>query len=455
MSQLTRKVAVVGAGLSGLATAYFLGKQLSDVEITVFEEEAVPGGKILSDQKAEFPHEKGPNGFLSSRREIFELCEELELDILFANEDAAKRYLWMDGELKRIPEGPVSMMTWGELSLKTKLSLFGDILKKPRAADDESLYDFVSQQFSEEFAMKIADPFVAGVFAADPKKLSMRSAFPAVFDAQRSHGSVIKGMKAAYKSKIEQGLAPAKRKRGRLCSLRGGMKSLPKALSERVKVRYNTEVTTLNVEDETPVLCFDGQQHEFDAVVFATPADRTSEMMAATMPGLAENLVNVPYTAVGVAVCGFRETLDIPRGFGFLVPSHEKSRVLGVLFSSQIFPDNHGEGTTFRVMYGGAREPGLLDLDKDELQAIIASELKEKLGVTVPMDFFQTIPWKKAIPMYELGHYKKVEYIENALREKSIFITGTSLYGVSMNDCIVSGQNCAEQVKNYLRSKYD
>ena len=158
---------------------------------------------------------------------------------------------------------------------------------------------------------------------------------------------------------------------------------------------------------------------------------------------------------MGVAVCGFSKTLDIPRGFGFLVPSNQESRVLGVLFSSQIFPENHAEGTTLRVMFGGAREPGLLDLSEEELKEIIAKELKEKLGVDDAMDFFRVIPWKRAIPMYELGHHKKVEYIQNALREKSIFITGTSLYGVSMNDCIVSGQNCAEQVKNYLRSKYD
>lgn len=455
MPEKTHRIAVVGAGLSGLATAYFLGKELPDAEITVFEEESSAGGKILSERKAEFPHEMGPNGFLSSRREIFELCQELGLEVLFANEDAAKRYLWMDGALKRIPEGPVSMMTWGELSLKTKLSLFGDVFKKPRSEEDESLYDFVSQQFTEEFAMKIADPFVAGVFAADPKKLSMRSAFPAVFEAQRSHGSVIKGMKAAYKEKVEKGLAPAKRKRGRLCSLKGGMRSLPAELSKRVNLKSDTQVTTLNVEDEKPILCFDGQQHDFDAVIFATPADRTSEMMTAAMPGVAENLVHVPYTPVGVAVCGFSKTLDIPRGFGFLVPSNQESRVLGVLFSSQIFPENHAEGTTLRVMFGGAREPGLLDLSEEELKEIIAKELKEKLGVDDAMDFFRVIPWKRAIPMYELGHHKKVEYIQNALREKSIFITGTSLYGVSMNDCIVSGQNCAEQVKNYLRSKYD
>ena len=455
MSDKTSRIAVVGSGLSGLATAYFLGKELPNAEITVYEEESSAGGKILSNREAEFPHEMGPNGFLSSRREIFELCEELGLDILFANTDAAKRYLWMGDSLKRIPEGPVSMMTWGELSLKTKLSLFGDVLKKPRTSEDESLYDFVSQQFTEEFAMKIADPFVAGVFAADPKKLSMRSAFPAVFDAQRKHGSVIKGMKAAYKEKVEKGLAPAKRKRGRLCSLRGGMKALPKALSERLKVRCNTQITTINVEDEKPILCFDGKQHEFDAVVFATPADRSSEILTATMPGLAENLVNVPYTPVGVAVCGFRKTLDIPRGFGFLVSSTEKSRVLGVLFSSQIFPENHAEGTTLRVMFGGAREPDLLDLDDAELKQIVEAELKEKLGISDEMDFFEVIPWKRAIPMYELGHHKKVEYIQSALREKSIFITGTSLYGVSMNDCIVSGQICAEQVRNYLRTKYD
>jgi protoporphyrinogen/coproporphyrinogen III oxidase len=455
MAEKIHKIAVVGAGLSGLATAYFLGKELPDAEITVFDEESSAGGKILSNRDAEFPHEMGPNGFLSSRREIFELCEELGLDILFADSDAAKRYLWMGDSLKRIPEGPVSMMTWGELSFKTKLSLFGDVLKKPRSGEDESLYDFVSQQFTEEFAMKIADPFVAGVFAADPKKLSMRSAFPAVFDAQRAHGSVIKGMKAAYKEKVDKGLAPAKRKRGRLCSLRGGMRSLPQELAKRVEVRCSTQVTTLNIEDEKPILCFDSQQHEFDAVVFATPADRTSEMMTASMPGLAENLVTVPYTPVGVAVCGFRKTLDIPRGFGFLVPSTEKARVLGVLFSSQIFPDNHAEGTTLRVMFGGAREPELLDLSEEELKSIVEAELKEKLGVSEAMDFFKVIPWKRAIPMYELGHHKKVEYIQGALREKSIFITGTSLYGVSMNDCIVSGQECAEQVRKYLRTKYD
>ena len=449
------RVAIVGAGLSGLATAYYVRKNLPQAKITIFEERSEPGGKVQSERDTEFPHEMGPNGFLSSRREIYELCEELGLDILYADEDAAIRYLWMGENLKTIPSGPVSMMTWGELSLKTKLSLFGDIFKKPRSTDDESLYDFVSLQFTEEFAMKIADPFVAGVFAADPKKLSMRSAFPAVFDAQREYGSVIKGMKAAYAKKVEAGQAPAKRKRGRLCSLRGGMIQLPKRLAKEFDIRYGVHVSSIDHEGDKPQLFYDDKREEFEAVIFATPADSSSDIMNASMPGLAETLIHIPYTPVGVAVCSFREQLDIPKGFGFLVPSTEKARVLGVLFSSQIFPDNHASGTTLRVMFGGAREPGLLDLEENELKQIIELELKEKLGIQRSPDYFRVIPWKKAIPMYELGHHEKVGYIENALREKAVFITGTSLYGVSMNDCVVSGRRSAEQVESYLRSKYD
>ena len=450
------KIAIIGAGLSGLSTAYLLGKKLPEADISVYEKNASAGGKVISDTTSEFTHEKGPNGFLSSRREIYELCQELGLDVLYSNQDAAIRYLWMDGQLKSIPNGPGSMMLWPELSLKTKLSLMGDLFQKARTSEDESLYEFVSKQFTEEFAMKIADPFVAGVFAADCKKLSMRSAFPAVFDAQRKHGSVIKGMKASYKEKVAQGKAPAKRKRGRLCSIRGGMVQLPLALAQKLNVHYQSEVTDLRFTQKGASVKINGEEQDFDIVIMASPGRETANILHESMPRVAQTMKNIEYTPVGVGICGFRKKLNIPRGFGFLVPSHEESNVLGVLFSSQIFPENHAEGyTTLRVMYGGTRKPELLDKSDDEIQKIIQQELKNKLGISEEIDHFQNIPWKRAIPMYPLGFYKEQELVQKALNEKALFITGTSLYGVSLNDCVVSAQDTVEKTLAYLRSKND
>ena len=455
---MKKRFAIVGAGLTGLSAAYFLRREFPDAEISVFDSDERVGGKIRSHREGDFPHERGPNGFLSSRKPIFNLCKELGLEIRNADHNAAIRYLWLKSCLMKLPSGPGSLMGFKGLGLKSKLSLLGDLLKKPRPSDDESIYDFVKAQFSEEMAQNMADPFVSGVFAADCRKLSMRSAFPTIFNAQREHGSIIKGMKALKREREEREGKASKREAGYLCNLNGGMEALPKALAERAgdDLKSGVKIDQITCEQGHVDLKMGELEGRFDAVIMATPAPESAKVLQEGVPRVAELMGQIEYTPVGVVVCGFKKKLDMPKGFGFLVPSQEKSDVLGVLFSSQIFPDNHNrEGTTLRAMFGGSHKGELLKASDEEIRKMIEHELSEKLGLNEEIDYFHVVRWHKAIPLYALGHYKRVEEIELALREKPLFVTGTALYGVSMNDCVVSAQDCVNQVVAYMRSKHE
>ena len=455
---MKKRFAVIGGGLTGLSTAYFLRQRFPESEISVFEADQRPGGKIRSEREVEFPHEQGPNGFLSSRKAIFNLCKDLGLEIREADEEAAIRYLWLKQSLMRLPSGPGSLCGFKGLSLKSKLSLLGDLLKKPRESDDESIYDFVEAQFTEQLAQNLADPFVSGVFAADCRKLSMRSAFPVIFNAQREHGSIIKGMKALKAQREAEAGHKMEREKSLLCNLKGGMEALPKALAAQAGdgLKAGVKVDQVTCEQDHVDLKIGELEGRFDAVVMATPAPQSSKILAKGLPRVAELLDQIEYTPVGVAICSFKKQLDVPKGFGFLIPSHEKANILGVLFSSQIFPENHNStGTTMRVMFGGSNQGELLKRSDEELKKMIHGELQEKLGLNEEIDYFHVVRWHEAIPLYALGHYKRVEEIEFALREKPLFVTGTSLYGVSMNDCVESAQKCVEQVAAYMRTKHE
>ena len=188
---MKKKFAIVGAGLTGLSAAYYLRREFTDAEISVFDSDQRVGGKIRSHREGDFPHERGPNGFLSSRKPIFNLCTELDLKIKNADHNAAIRYLWLKSCLMKLPSGPGSLMGFKGLGIKSKLSLLGDLLKKPRESDDESIYDFVMSSLarrwrriwlipsSQEFLRRIAASYRCD-------RLFRQSSMPSVSMAQSS-----------------------------------------------------------------------------------------------------------------------------------------------------------------------------------------------------------------------------------------------------------------------------
>ncbi len=452
---MSRKVVVIGAGISGLATAWRLHE--AGCAVTLLEADGRVGGKIFSERAEGFLIEHGPNGVLDSRPAFTTLARDLGMAerLLPASDAANHRYLYLRGQLRALPTGAKSFMLGDILSWRGKARMaLEPFMPSRRRGPDESVFDFAARRVGVEAARTLIDPMVTGVFAGDPRRLSLPAAFPRLRTLEDEHGGLVRGMvatmRARRKAEGKKAGGPAG-PGGVLTSFPGGLSEMTQVLRDRLPdVRTGARVTGLS-QGEASAWQIEATGMDpltADAVVLATPANVSGRLVEAFAPAAAEALTAIRYAPAAVIGYGVRAE-QLPRpldGFGFLVPSFEHRKVLGVLWTSSIFVDRAPEGhAMLRVIVGGARSPELLALDDDSLLAVIRAELSLTMGGPMPAPaFHRIIRWPAGIPQYELGHLDRVQAAERALAPfKGLYLGGNGLYGVSVAECIGRGDALA------------
>lgn len=408
------RVAILGAGISGLTTAHHLGKL--GIEAKVFEARDRPGGNVHTETLADCQVEWGPNGFLDNVPATLDLVDDLGLRprLIRAREHAARRFVWRDGALRLLPSKPQAFLFGDSLPLGQRLR----VLREPWVAQrpgggEESVYDFAARRLGPGAADILVDAFVTGIYAGDPKRLSVDSAFPKLRELERDHGSLIKGSIA---KKREGAKAPV------LHSFDDGLGVIIDALAERADVSYNQRFESLEPLAE-----------EFDHVVCTIPAPRAAELVPTE---LAEPLRRIPAVPVVVVIQVFDTPFDIPEGFGFLVPQGQGLRLLGTLYDSMIFDGRSPPGKrVFRTLLGGRRDPEILELNDGEICEVVARELHQVWGTYPEPHAVRVIRWPRGICQYELGHAGLIESLEDASPPWLRF-AGSSYRGVAFNACI-------------------
>ncbi len=438
------KVAVVGGGISGLAAAWRL--RGAGCEVVLLEADPCHGGKVRSEAVDGYLVEHGPNGFLDSRRQVLELARDAGLGARITQADlaAARRYLYLDGALKEAPHGPASFLAGSLLSARGKARMLAEpFVRARRSTEDESVLDFATRRIGREAAERLVDPMVTGIFAGDTSRLSLRAAFPRLHRLEQDHGGLMRGMVAMMRAR-KAGLDSASGPAGTLTSFPGGLGELIVALASGLGQAAHTARPVRALErigHRWRVRAAGGEPIEADAVVLATPTDVTARLVASVAPGAVGPLEDIRYAPAAVVALGF-PVGGLPRpldGFGYLVPSGERRRVLGVLWSSTIFPGRAPAGhALIRTIVGGARHPELLDLDDEALIEVVVTELSVTMGGALPAPVFaRVVRWPQGIPQYELGHLDRVAAAEAALRPTGgLHLAGNGLYGVSLADCV-------------------
>ncbi|MBW2645303.1 MAG: protoporphyrinogen oxidase [Deltaproteobacteria bacterium] len=466
-----KQIAIIGAGISGLATAFQIEKKLKesgiDHKVHIFEREPKVGGKISAVFKNGFRCEAGPNGFLDSKPSTLQLCEELGLsDKLLRSTDAArKRFIYSQGKLHELPTSPPKFFFSGLLSLKGRIRIIGELWAPgPKQGTDPTIAEFARRRLGEEAHAKLLDPMVAGVFAGDTERLSLESCFPRMAELERDYGSLIKAM---IKIQKERKKDPAARKKkdkggpagpgGTLTSFRDGLSVLPQAIADRFKGRItcNSDLKKIEKTARGFRLSFPGaEDFECDCVVAAAPACDTASPLAHIDEGLTAVLNRFEFAPATVVGLGFdKNTIkhDI-NGFGFLIPKKEHRRILGSLWTSSIFPHRAPEGSVLlRTIVGGARSPELAILPEEEIIAMVRDELKAIMGITAEPTFVQAFKWEKAICQYTVGHKERLQEVdERVSRIPGLFLTGNSYRGVALNDCTLNATRIAEKVARFF-----
>ncbi len=450
---------VVGAGISGLVCAYALRK--AGVDAQVLEASPRPGGVIRSEVRDGFLLELGPQSF-SGTAALRSLCTELGIaDQLVQAPAGAPRYVLNDGRLRAVPLNPAAMLTSSLLSAKTKWRIARDAFGTTRAPEeDESIAAFVRRKFGEELLDRLVAPFVSGIYAGDPERISLRAAFPQLYEAEKSAGSAIRGMMRAAKSR------EGTRERPTLLSFRSGNATLVRALAQKMgsRLHLGAEALGIGVRREAGTVRFDVKFRESgseqlvvaERLVLATPADVAGALLRDVNAVFEPVLGGIEYAPVAVVSLSYRRedvghSLD---GFGFLAPRSSGLRVLGSVWNSSLFPERAPAGHVLLTSFvGGATNPGAAELSSGDLVALVHREVAPVLRIRAAPVFSHVQIYRRALPQYNIGHGERLMALERLTGDlPGLFLVGNYFRGPAIGNCVDLGMAAAEALVTKARS---
>jgi len=448
------KIVIVGGGISGLSLAYAILEKEPSADITIFESEKRPGGKIWTEKINGFICESGVNGFLDSKPKTIELALKLLLNPLRSSDAARKRYIFSEGKLHLLPVSPISFFSSNLLSYRGRLRILYEIFAPRGSENDESLADFAKRRLGREAYEKLIDPMASGIYAGNPETLSLKSCFPRIHELEQKYGSLIRAMiklqKEAKKTgKAEVSAGPG----GVLTSFHNGMGMIVDSLKNSLGERLRVGSRVIAVEKKSigyAVHLSDGSIVESEILIIASPAYAASEILRNLDKHLSSIIAEIPYPSVSVVCFGYKKEKVANKvdGFGFLIPYRERRKILGTLWDSSIFPNRAPEGyALLRTMVGGARASEIAVQDDAKLIDTVTEELRSIMDINVQPDFVRVYRHEKAIPQYNIGHSSRLKTIDDMLlKHRDLYLTGNAYRGIGVNDCIDNSYKLAKSI---------
>jgi oxygen-dependent protoporphyrinogen oxidase len=439
---------VVGGGISGLAAAMALKKAGQTVRL--LESRGYLGGAIRTIRDQGYLLELGPNSIqVGDSDPLNDWMSELGVSshIVPASPVSRNRFIFRENRLLPVPLTLGSFLTTPLLSLRGKVRLLGE-WRVPRGMDDyeETVGHFVRRRLGDEVLDTFVDPFVKGVYASDPDMLSLKAAFPVMGELEREYGSLLKGGLASL-AKKKKGTSP----RG-LFSFSAGLSELADACGQYLgdDAGIHADATKWASEEGDGFrvgILYDEDEYYLTSqnLILATSAPQAAELLSPAEKA-ADRLQEIPYAPIAIAYVGVRrEQIAHPLdGFGVLFPTTERRKLLGVIFSSSLFPDRAPEGRVLLTVFaGGMTGQKLAQAFDEDLERIVVGELREVLGLSGTLDFFRIQRWANAIPQYTLGHSDRIREIWQNL-PPGLFLAGNYLEGVSVSKAFSSGLSAAK-----------
>lgn len=430
------EVIIIGAGISGLATAYFLRKR--GWSPLLLEAGTTPGGNLQSRREEGYLRDMGPNSLLLKGQIVPEWLRALRLeeDIVEANPLAKRRYI-LNRHRQPVALGPGVLFGGSLLSVRGRLHLPGEPFRPPRRVQDgeESIADFVRRRLGDEALTWLVDPFVSGVFAGNPARLSVQATLPRLVALEQDGGSLLRGALRARNRK-----SPGTPKT-RLISFREGLQALPLRVASTLgdALRCNTPVDQLGNSDGMWHVSSGNHAWQSKRLILALPAGAAASLLAPTDAALAHELDAIPYPAVGSLSIGFqRAQVQHPLdGFGMLIPRVMGLEILGVLFSSTLFPGRAPADQILLTAFIGGSQNDISGRSNDDLLATALHEINPLLGISGKPVFTRCQIWPKAIPQYEIGHLDRVRRIDAlSAQYPGLYFRANWREGVALGDCM-------------------
>lgn len=440
-----KKIAIIGAGLTGLTTAFYLKK--NNIDVTVFESNHHIGGVIHTEKKDGFIWETGPSTGVLGKPEAMELFEDLDaLDILeTAPSLAGKRYIWKGKKLHPLPGDPISGLLTPLFSWKDKLGILFEPFRPKAENPDENLSSFVRRRLGESILQYAVDPFVSGVYAGSPDTIIPRYALPKLYNLEATYGSFIRGTIHKMKEpKTPRDLKATKK----IFSAKDGLSTLINRLTLSIgekHIKTDCKDVIVTKEEQGFSVSYTGSDTiHFDEVIFTGNAKGILKTFPFLQNKGLDAISKVRYTAVAEVAVGFEKWEGFPLdGFGALIPSKEGKRILGVLFMSSLFKNRAPSGgAMLSVFVGGERHPEYVSLSDKELKALVQEELTIILSIpNFNPTVFEISRHLEAIPQYDLLTPDRINAFKKAEENyPGLHLAGNGIGGIGMADRIKQGK---------------
>jgi len=458
---MSRSVAIIGGGISGLSTAHYLAE--AGIASVLIEARPRLGGVIQSEYVEGCIIEGGPDSFLSSKPAAMDLIRELGLagDVIGSNDRQRVTYIWKGGRLVPMPDGLqlmvptrlVPVLTSKLLSWPTKFRMGRELFRPPgRHTGDQSVADFVTAHYGAEAVDYLAEPLLSGIFGGSPSALSVVSVLPRFVELEAKYGSLTKGVLAERKAHREQanGL-PLFR------TLKGGLGDLVDALTARMEGRVTVLHQRALAVDHSAggfrIQLTDGSL-ECAGLVLACEAYNAGALVSSLDQRLAALLTAIPYSSSMTVTLAFPDTA-FPRplrGFGFLVPKRERRRLVACTWVGAKFANRVPAGTTMlRCFLGGMDDAAILSESDDAVTAAVESELHRIIGFSAEPLFRRIFRWPRSMAQYNVGHTQRLAEIEaRATAIPAFQLAGNAYQGIGIPDCIRTGKRAAESLAKAL-----
>ncbi len=454
MNSSLRRIVIVGGGIGGLATAFYLRRAAAErkylLDITLLEASSRLGGVIETQAREGFLLELGPDCFISDKPAGLALAEALGLEKeMIGTHPAHRRSFVLRGrELLTVPEGfylmaPTSIWPFLRsriLSWPGKLRAGLDVVIPRKILDDESLGSFVRRRLGQEVLERIAQPMIGGIYGANPDALSLRATMPRFLELEKEYGSIIRGLRVKRASTSPTGTSGPRY--GLFVSFQNGMESMIHALKEKLgdSIERDHGVRTIEKTSTGWRMATNRRKIDADVVVLALSAIRAKEIIRPVDSAIAALIETIPHGSISTINFAYRRNqIGHPlNGMGFVVPATEKRKLIACSFSSQKFPGRAPEDSVLLRAFVHGTEDHTNEVER---------ELAEILSIHGDPLFAVVARYDRAMPHAPPGHVKRVEEMDRALsKHLGLHVVGNAYAGVGIPDICARAEQVAQSI---------
>jgi oxygen-dependent protoporphyrinogen oxidase len=465
-----QKVVIIGGGITGLASAFYLQKAIREhnlpMEIQLIEASHRLGGKMQTVVRDGYTIERGPDSFLARKTSIIRLAKEVGMDDQLIPNSTGKSYVLVNEKLHSMPGGSIMgipteigpFITTGLFSIPGKLRAAADfILPRSESGKDQSLGEFFRRRLGNEVVENLIEPLLSGIYAGDIDHLSLMSTFPQFYEVEQKYRSLIMGMKRSTPAQPKKPESKEKTK-GAFLTFKTGLQSFAEAIEAMLDAKsilkgHRVDKIT-KVQQKYEIYLNNGETVKADCIIAATP-HKVTQMMFSDY-SFFDPFKSVPSTSVATVALAFpKEAIkkDID-GTGFVVSRNSDYSITACTWTHKKWVHSTPEGKVLlRCYVGRAGDETIVDLSDDQIIKIVLDDLKKTMDITMNPEFSLVSRWNNAMPQYTVGHKQRLTAILEQVKGElpGVFLAGSSYGGVGIPDCIDQGEAAVQNVLDYLK----